>query len=386
MKKKKILFLSRGFVYNFKNNIHAAKYDLFKKDFDGDVVQVVNVKKYKLVSNDNFNYVGCYIPPFFLHKTFILNIYFFFWTLYLIGSKKQAEQYDVIIACDALVAAPIAAVASLIYKIPLITEFNGNYISEHVWSGKSFFTSIKKRLVYLIVPFVAKHSAAIRLLYPNQLDNYKLRSKSAKKYLIHEFVPVEGFKYTELYDNSNPYILFLGGPFYLKGVDVLVSAFKNICVNYPNVELKIYGWAEREEQSHLEVLAKGCANIKFYRPVNYNEAMDLIQKCIFLVLPSRTEAMGRVLLESMAFGKPVIGANVDGIPTYIIDNEVGLLFESENIADLTKQIEKLLIDEKLLKQIGANARKNVMANYTETIYFYKYKKMIFETIDSYSKD
>jgi len=385
MNKKKILFLSRGFVYNFENNIHAAKYDLFKKDFCGDIVQVVNNKNYKLVNNGSFNYVGCYISPFLLHKTFILNIYFFFWSLYLIGSKKKDERYDVIIACDALVAAPIAAIASKIFRVPLITEFNGNYISEHVWNNNSFATSIKKRLVKLIIPFVAKFSSSVRLLYPTQLDGYNFNIDTIKKYLIHEFVPIEGFKYGESILHDSKYILFLGGPFLLKGVDLLVASYKNICKKHPNIELKIYGWSEGDEQVQLEAMAQECENINFYRPVNYNEAIDLIRKCEFLVLPSRTEAMGRVLLESMAFGKPVIGANVDGIPTYLDDGEVGLLFESENSNELTEKLEMLLSDKALFERLGKNARESVMNKYTETIYFHKYKKMINETIEIFQK-
>ena len=68
--------------------------------------------------------------------------------------------------------------------------------------------------------------------------------------------------------------------------------------------------------------------------------------CSLFVLPSRTEAMGRVLLEAMACKKPIIASNVGGIPEIIKDGYNGLLFESENVDDLAEKIRLVLSNKK----------------------------------------
>jgi glycosyltransferase involved in cell wall biosynthesis len=82
-----------------------------------------------------------------------------------------------------------------------------------------------------------------------------------------------------------------------------------------------------------------------------------IQECSIFVLPSRSEAMGRVLVEAMAAGKARIGANVDGIPTVIEDGVDGLLFRVGDAADLSLKMQMLMTDSRLRHTL-AKAAKN----------------------------
>ena len=61
-------------------------------------------------------------------------------------------------------------------------------------------------------------------------------------------------------------------------------------------------------------------------------------RCRVFVLPSRTEAMGRVLIEAMAMGKTCIASAVDGIPHYVRDEDTGLLFRSGDAADCRGEV------------------------------------------------
>lgn len=73
-----------------------------------------------------------------------------------------------------------------------------------------------------------------------------------------------------------------------------------------------------------------------------------------LVLPSKSEGMGVVLLEAMACGLPIIATRVGGIPEVITDGENGILITSNNVGELEKSIENLIDDERLRERIGKN--------------------------------
>ena len=128
------------------------------------------------------------------------------------------------------------------------------------------------------------------------------------------YVAVSKFFSENLIDGK--YLLFLGYPWYLKGVDVLIKAFNRVSSEFPEYKLKIVGYCP-EGFDYYEKLAQGNTNIEFHKPVFYDKVIKLMAGCSLFILPSRTEAMGRVLLEAMACKKPIIASNVGGIPEII---------------------------------------------------------------------
>ncbi|MCT0224938.1 glycosyltransferase family 1 protein [Synechococcus sp. CS-1328] len=78
------------------------------------------------------------------------------------------------------------------------------------------------------------------------------------------------------------------------------------------------------------------------------------------LFPSSTETLGLVLLEAMAAGCPVVGANRGGIPDIVTDGENGCLYEPEGAdggaASLTAAVQRLLGDASRLEQLRRNAR------------------------------
>jgi glycosyltransferase involved in cell wall biosynthesis len=74
------------------------------------------------------------------------------------------------------------------------------------------------------------------------------------------------------------------------------------------------------------------------------------------VLPSLNEGMGRVLVEAMASGKPVVGSNVGGIPDLIKNGHNGFLVEPGDEIDLSVAIEKVLTDAKMRDEMGRKGK------------------------------
>jgi glycosyltransferase involved in cell wall biosynthesis len=88
----------------------------------------------------------------------------------------------------------------------------------------------------------------------------------------------------------------------------------------------------------------------------YFAAMDM------LVLPSLSEGLPNVVLESMAAGKAVVAANVGGVAEIVEHRRNGLLFPAEDEAALSTAISEILLNPALADTFASAGKKRV-ANY-----------------------
>ncbi|MEW6075714.1 MAG: glycosyltransferase family 4 protein [Candidatus Omnitrophota bacterium] len=82
-------------------------------------------------------------------------------------------------------------------------------------------------------------------------------------------------------------------------------------------------------------------------------AMDIV------VIPSFREACGRVIIEAMACGKPVIGSNTGGIRELIVDKETGILFPASDPQALAEAILRLAQHKEIARTMGQVGRRRV---------------------------
>ena len=101
-----------------------------------------------------------------------------------------------------------------------------------------------------------------------------------------------------------------------------------------------------------------------------------MEGALILILPSRTEAMGRVLLEAMGARKPVIASNVDGIPYYVQDGFNGLLCRPGDAEDLAGKLRQLLCDTGLREKLAANGLVAARTKYDEKAYAREFGEMV----------
>jgi glycosyltransferase involved in cell wall biosynthesis len=66
-----------------------------------------------------------------------------------------------------------------------------------------------------------------------------------------------------------------------------------------------------------------------------------------------------VVLEAMAYGKPVIGSDLGGVSEIIDNGRDGLLFDAGNVEALKSKMERLIGDDSLVRELGTAARKRI---------------------------
>jgi len=211
--------------------------------------------------------------------------------------------------------------------------------------------------------YVLKKADGIKLLYDGQVDSFKPFPRNPVVVRFQDFVDANRFVNLR----EDKVVLIAGYPFWVKGVDVLIEAFKIASPSYPEWKLKILG--HYPDQEFLEHYIQGDPKIFHHPPVDPDFMPEHIGCCGIFVLASRTEAMGRVLLESMAAGKPRIGANVGGIPSVIEDGKDGLLFQKASSVDLAEKLKLLMGDSALRRKLGENARRRYEKEFLPDYYF-----------------
>lgn len=256
--------------------------------------------------------------------------------------------------------------AKLILEIPGAPENAFRFDAPH--PGTRFV--VKRFFANQLLLLTGNVADCIKLLYPWQLRKYPLLKKK-RVAVFHDFVPISTI-------NPGPseeqYILLVGFPWYTKGVDVLIRAFKSIMAQFPDYTLKLMGhYPDRE---YLDKLAGGSKQIEFIKPGPYELALKVIGACTVYVSASRTEGMPRVLLEAMAARKPIIASAVAGIPYCIKDNENGLLFETENVEELAGKLIQILSDRELQTRLAKNAYKKVVSKFDEQSYVRSFQGML----------
>jgi len=208
-----------------------------------------------------------------------------------------------------------------------------------------------------------RFATGAKLLFDRQLDHFSRLTSIPVVRVFPDYVDLSNFKPGVQLNK----ILVAGFPFKIKGIDILIAAFKKVAVQFPDWKLIILGWFPQMQElnSHMD----GHSQIFHHPPVYFDEMPAHMSTASIFILPSRTEAMGRVLLEAASCGVARIGSNIGGIPTVIEDKVDGLLFESENVEDLAAKLSLLMGDERYRKKIAEAGFKRVANDFSGEKYF-----------------
>ena len=153
----------------------------------------------------------------------------------------------------------------------------------------------------------------------------------------------------------------LGGFLRKKGLTDLLRAMQQL----PAVCLQIAG--EGPQRAELEGLARdlGLANVEFVGRVAGPQLDRLISSSRFTVLPSRAyETLGKTILESYAWGRPVVASDLGSRRELVHEGETGVLFRAGDVGQLARAISFLAERPQLAADMGAAGRTLVAKHHT----------------------
>jgi glycosyltransferase involved in cell wall biosynthesis len=141
----------------------------------------------------------------------------------------------------------------------------------------------------------------------------------------------------------------------IKGFDLLVGALAELVAQVPDAHVVLIGDGVERGALQAQAAALGVSD-RLHITGAVGDVTRLLPGADVLAAPSRNEGMGRVLVEAMALGLPVVGTRVGGIGDVILDGECGLVVPPDDPAALAAALVELGLDAARRAKLGEGAR------------------------------
>jgi glycosyltransferase involved in cell wall biosynthesis len=141
-----------------------------------------------------------------------------------------------------------------------------------------------------------------------------------------------------------------------KGYASLIDAARQVQNSKPGVHWVLVGEGPLRgelESQNLSLGMKSQVHFTGWR----DDVPDILALCDLFVLPSLGEHFGRVLIEAMAMGKPMVATDAGGVPEIVIPDETGLLVPPGQPEALAAAVLSLLRDPERAARLGEAGRR-----------------------------
>jgi glycosyltransferase involved in cell wall biosynthesis len=154
---------------------------------------------------------------------------------------------------------------------------------------------------------------------------------------------------------ERPQALFVGVLERYKNVDGLAEAWRRAAPRVPDARLRLVGAGTL--QPVVERLVRDLPEqTSWSERLSQHDVSAALDESTLLVLPSRSEGMGRVIVEAFCRSRPVVASRVGGIPDLVDDGVNGLLVEPGDTHALADALVRVLTERGLAERLAAGAQ------------------------------
>jgi glycosyltransferase involved in cell wall biosynthesis len=150
---------------------------------------------------------------------------------------------------------------------------------------------------------------------------------------------------------AEPCLLFVGVLERYKNVEVLAAGWRILAARIPEARLRLVGMGT--QTGVAEALAR--EGVRWDRRLEPADVATALDESRALLLPSASEGLPRVAIESFLRGRAVVGARAGGIPDIVEHERNGLLVPPGDPSALADAIERIVREPGLAERLGAGA-------------------------------
>lgn len=259
-----------------------------------------------------------------------------------------------------------------------VCEVNGQYGDPDNFADVSSVVWKRLRLMQmrLLGSFVLHRANGVRLLFAEQLKNFA----TVRPYTVLRHFFALSFTHRFQPGREEPLVLSAGFPFERKGIDTLVGAFARVAAKYPSWKLVLIGHGLPEQ---LRARGMEHPQIEALPGMPQAQLAPWMTRCAIFALASRSEAMGRVLIEAAAAEKCRIATRVGGIPTVLEHRYDGLLVAKGSVDELAAGLDELMGDAQLRRRFGVAARDRTEHEFSGESYLKLFEELISASLNAF---
>lgn len=149
-----------------------------------------------------------------------------------------------------------------------------------------------------------------------------------------------------------------------KGADLLIRAIARLRNEFADTQLVLVGPGDDIPRLKYEAVTNGVsAQVHFFTLVSRDELAACYAHCDIFALPSTGEGFGLVFLEAMAFGKPILGANIGGIPD-VVEHECEALLVNPTMEAVSAALAQLIANPALRRDLGQRGKERIQKEFS----------------------
>ncbi len=223
--------------------------------------------------------------------------------------------------------------------------YNMKFLKNPIWNYMRWFHTQND---VTLCPSIA----AQKLLHSHGIHNTKLFSRGIDYKNFHPMNRSNRLR-QELGIGDKIAFLYVGRVSFEKDLDILSSSYQRIQKKYPDQTVMIITGDGPYIEKCRQMFPKDTIFTGFKRG---KELSEIYASSDIFVCPSSTETFGNVVLEAMASGLAVIGADAGGVGEIIQHRVTGLIFQQRNCESLSTSMEELLQNIEFRDQLKTGGR------------------------------